>query len=37
MVCDPTHEQDIINISLGERTFVADVFGKRGARIDFNI
>jgi len=37
MVCDPTHEQDIINISLGERTFVANVLGKRGARIDFNI
>ena len=37
MVCDPTHELEVINISLGERSFVANVLGKRGARIDFNI
>ena len=37
MVCDPTQEQDIINVSLGERCFSADVKGKLGARIDFNI
>ena len=37
MVCDPTHELESVNISFGERTFAADVKGKRGARIDFNI
>lgn len=37
MVCDPTQEQDTINVSFGECSFVADVKGKRGARIDFNI
>ncbi len=37
MVCDPTQEQDVISVSFGECSFVADVNGKRGARIDFNI
>ena len=37
MVCDPTQELDVINLSLGERSFVADVLGKRGARVDFDI
>ena len=37
MVCDPTHGLESINIKFGERSFVADVCGKRGARIDFNI
>ncbi len=37
IVCDPTHELECINITLGERTFTANVAGKRGARIDFDI
>ena len=37
MVCDPTQELDKISLSFGERSFVADVLGKRGARVDFNI
>ncbi len=37
MVCDPTHEERVINLSLNGKNYAADVFEKRGARIDFNI
>ncbi len=37
MICDPTQEGDVINVSFGTRSFVANVQGKRGARIDFII
>ena len=37
MVCDPTHEESTIDLSLNGKSYVADVFEKRGGRVDFNI